>query len=96
MRKISKRLGKPEKINIVQQFMFTQSENPKILEIIRTVWVVLLITKSFRITFDIDYENRIIDLLSIGDHKQTYVRTNITNHGQVKKFLSRITTMPML
>ena len=75
MRKIFKRLGNPEKNQYRTAILtLTQSENPKNLGNYKNSLGCFTydITKSFRITFGIDYENRIINILSIGDHKQTY------------------------
>jgi len=75
IRKTFRKLGKSEK-NQYRTAIRTlaESEDPKVHGNYKNNLGCFTynITKSFRITFDIDYENRIINIIKIGDHKQIY------------------------
>lgn len=75
IRKIFKRLGQPEKDQYREAIRtLAKSEDPKVHGDYKKSLGCFTydITSSFRIAFDIDYENRTIRILSMGDHKQTY------------------------
>ncbi len=77
IRKIFKKLGQPEKKQHLEAIRtLTQSDDPKAHGDYKKSlgYFTYDISSSFRITFDIDYQKRIIYILSIGDHKQTYGR----------------------
>ncbi|MGH9909157.1 MAG: type II toxin-antitoxin system RelE family toxin [Nitrososphaerales archaeon] len=75
IRKIFKRLGQPEKDQYrLAVRTLAESEDPRVHgEYKKSLDCFTYdITSSYRMAFDVDYENRIIKILSIGDHKQTY------------------------
>gem|GEM_PF-3301968 len=75
IRKIFKRLGQPEKDQYRSAIRtLATTQDPKDHgEYKKSLGCFTYdITSSFRMTFDIDYVNRIIYILSIDDHKGTY------------------------
>ncbi len=75
IRKIFKKLGSNEKIQYISAIKtLATSEDPKIHGQYKQTkgCYSYRLTSSFRILYDINYKEKRIDIISIGDHKKTY------------------------
>lgn len=70
-------MGEPQKSLFIQKMLdFKNCDDPRLLGTFKkgkTVGCfVTEVTKSFRLKYDVDYNQKIIHILDIDDHKGTY------------------------